>query len=40
VNPFGLQDLQETLPKTELLLGQLPVKQYGGNDFCSDLPEV
>jgi hypothetical protein len=37
---FGPENLQPTLPQTELLLCQLPVIQYRGKKSCSILPEV
>jgi hypothetical protein len=37
---FGPENLQSTLPQTELLLYQLPVIQYRGKKPCSNLSEV
>jgi hypothetical protein len=37
---FGTENLQRTLPETELLLHKLPVIQFGGKKPCSNLPEV
>jgi hypothetical protein len=37
---FGSEDLQRTLPETELLLRQLPVIQYRGKEPSGTLPEV
>jgi hypothetical protein len=37
---FGSENLQHTLPETELLLHQLPVIQYRGKKHHSNLPEV
>jgi hypothetical protein len=37
---FGSENLQRTLPETELLLHKLPVIQYRGKKPCSNLPEV
>jgi len=37
---FGSENLQHTLPETELLLHELPVIQYRGKKPYSNLPEV
>jgi hypothetical protein len=37
---FGSQDLQRTLPETELLLHKLPVIHYRGKVSSGTLPEV
>jgi hypothetical protein len=37
---FGAENLQRTLPETELLLHKLPVIQYRGKKPRSYLPEV
>jgi hypothetical protein len=37
---FGPENLQPSLPQTELLLRQLPVIQYRGRKSCSNLSEV
>jgi hypothetical protein len=37
---FGSENLQRSLPETELLLHQLPVIQYRGKKSCGNLPKV